>query len=489
METQARASTGLEGFDEVLHGGVIQNNSYLIVGSAGTGKTILSLQWLLAGLDIGEKCLYVALAEPVVNIKRNAAAFGWALEGVEIADLNPVEDDMEDRVEEYRIFSPSEVERAPLWKAIYDAVREVEPDRVVVDSVTQLRYLSTDDYQFRKQMLALVAFLQRNGCTSFLTYEPTELEREASVALAVDGIIRLRSDVSPQRVVGLRSLQVDKMRGSDFMTGYHPMRIKSDGIHIYPHRVEAPGDTRPGENRLNTGIEEIDELLHGGLESGTATILTGPCGAGKTTLGIQFLYASVANGDKAVLFTFEESRESIVNRSRNISLDLTDMVEKDLLRIERVNPMELYPDEFLNIVRKAVQNEDRRTVMLDSLRGYELAMEEFGSTTANIHNLVTYANREGVTTLLINEVEQITGDLVATEMQVSYLVDNIILLRYAEYANRVIRILTALKRRHSPLDTRLLEYAISDSGIAVRSEVRNMQGLLTGTPTAVPAFE
>ncbi|HYE73131.1 MAG TPA: ATPase domain-containing protein, partial [Blastocatellia bacterium] len=261
--TNQHKPTGITGLDEVLYGGLMPQSSYLLLGGAGTGKTILSLQWLLNGTQRGNKGLYITLAEPSDKIERNIAGFGWRLEGLELVDLTPTIEPRETGAGEYHVFPPSEVEHTPMWQGIYEAIEKHQPQRVVIDSVTQLRYLSTDEYQFRKQVLALVNFLSRSGCTSLLVFEPSEFERETSVGLAVDGIIRLRMEVSPNRVIGLRSVQVEKMRGSDFMSGLHPMRITNEGIRVFPHRIEKPGGNLPGERRIDSGISELDELLDG----------------------------------------------------------------------------------------------------------------------------------------------------------------------------------------------------------------------------------
>ena len=490
-----RVSTGIPGLDEVLHGGLLRNHSYLLVGAAGTGKTIASLQWLVGGVEAGERSLYITLAEPVENVKRNAAGFGWDFEGLDVLDLNPSgyadggasAGAGRQGVGEYSVFPPSDVEQAPAWERIYEAVRERAPQRVVLDSLTQLRYLSTDEYQFRKQVLALVLSLQRSGCTALLAFEPSELEREASVALAVDGVVKLRMEVSPHRMTGARSVEVTKLRGSDFMSGFHPMRFTPHGLAVYPHRVEVPDDTEPAKVQLTSGLPELDDLLGGGLDSGSSTIFSGPCGAGKTTLGMQFLIEAVRKGQRAIAYAFEESPSSILARCRSLGMPVDAMQGTDDLKIVRVNPMELYPDEFLWMLREAVEGEGREVVLIDSLRGYHLAMEEFGSSVAHVHNMVTYLNRMQVTSIIVNEIEQITGNLQATEMGVSYIADTIVLLRYAEYEGRVIKVLACLKKRHSSFDPTLCELKITPDGIEVGRELTKLRGILTGTPTTTPA--
>lgn len=478
---EPRVPTGIPGVDEIFFGGLISQRSYLLVGSAGSGKTVFSVQWLLEGRRRGERLLYITLTEPGNDIQRNMTSFGWQMEGIELLDLTPTSDANESG-EEYQVFAPSEVEHVAVWQAIYRAVKEKRPQRLVIDSVTQLRYLSTDEYQFRKKILGLVSFLNKSECTSLLSFETSELERETSVGLAVDGLIRLRAEVSPSRVIGLRSIQVEKFRGSDFISGMHPMRITDDGIHVFPHRIEPIGGHNPTVERLSSGIRQLDELLGGGLESGTTTIISGPSGVGKTTLGVAFLLAAVSAGERAVVFTFEESIESLMIRSRGIGMPLDTALEAGTLKIVRLNPMEQYPDEFLGKVREAVERDGFELVMIDSLRGYQLEMEQFGTPLDHIRNLVHYLNRNGVTSFLINEVEFITGSLRVTEMAVSHLADNIILLRYAEYAGRVIKVIICLKKRLGDFQPDLRGLHITANGIQVGAKLETLRGVLTGVP-------
>lgn len=478
---EPRVPTGIPGVDEIFYGGLVPHRSYLLVGGAGSGKTVFSVQWLMEGRRRGERLLYITLTEPASDIERNMASFRWQLEGIELLDLTPT-GEADESDEEYGVFSPDEVEQIAVWQAIYRAVKERRPQRLVIDSVTQLRYLSTDEYQFRKKILGLVSFLNRSGCTSLLSFEISELEREASVGLAVDGLIRLRAEVSPSRVIGLRSIQVEKFRGSDFISGMHPMRITGDGIHVFPHRIEPIGAQHPTVELLSSGIPQLDDLLGGGIESGTTTIISGPSGVGKTTLGVAFLASAITRGKRAVLFTFEEAIESLMIRSRGIGVPLDTVLEAGTLKIIRLNPMEQYPDEFLGKVRDAVEHEGFELVMIDSLRGYQLEMEQFGTPLDHIRNLVHYLNRHGVTSFLINEVEFITGSLRTTELAVSHLADNIVLLRYAEYAGQVIKVIACLKKRLGNFQPDLRELLITGQGIQVGEKLENLRGVLTGVP-------
>jgi circadian clock protein KaiC len=476
-----RVSSGIAGVDEILHGGFFTSSSYLIVGSAGTGKTVMSMQWLAAGVEAGERTLFVTLAEPAHKIRQNVESFGWPIDRIEIVDLTYVDESSGPGEGEYEIFPASDVERIPTWQNLFRVIEERRPSRIVIDSLTQLRYLSVDDYQFRKHLMRLVNFLDHCGCTALLAYEPVELEHEASVALAVDGIIRLRMQVSQNRVIGLRSMQVEKLRGSDFISGLHPFRITATGMTVFPHRIELIDRTPPSEDVLSTGVTELDELLAGGIETGTTSMLTGPPGVGKSTLSMRFVATAAERGYRGVIYAFEESIDSILRRSRNVGIDVEPLLADGRMRIVPVNALQLYPDEFLSMVRRDVDL-GASVVSVDSLRGYTLAMEEFGTPVAHLHNLVTHLNRRGVTTMLLNEVEFITGDLRATDLGVSHVADNIVLMRYAEYRSSVIKVIGCLKKRLGGFQPELRELKISSDGIHVSGKLSFLRGILSGIP-------
>jgi len=486
---QRRLPLGVPGLDEILFGGLIPRRCYLVAGQPGAGKTIFALQWLREMQRQQSRTLYITLAEPVEQVRRNMSAFGWQLEGIDMLDLTPGDQLDDVATGDYRIFPPSEVEQAPAWGAIYQAVKEKKPECLVLDSLTQLRYLSTDEYQFRKKVLSLVSFLNQSQCTAIVTFESSELEREAGVAIAVDGLIRLRCDISPSRIIALRSVQVDKFRGSDFLSGFHALRITANGIVVFPHRVERTSPDRLSETLLSSGSAELDELLGGGLESHTTTIISGPPGTGKTTIGMEFLRTAVARGERAVLFCFEESVESIVFRARAIGTPLEPLLADGSLQLLRTNALEEYPDEFLAHVRHAVEKDGATIVMVDSLRGYQLEMEQFGSPLAHIHNLIHYLRRNEVTCLLINEFDRISGDVQATELGVSHLSDNIILLRYAEYKGQVIKVVACLKKRLGSFQSELRELRIGAGGVIVGGKLDHLHGVLTGVPLWRPEVD
>ena len=476
-----RLPTGVPGLDAVLMGGLIPGRTYLILGRPGTGKTILSLQWLFAGQQRDETGLYLTLAEPADELAANIAGFGWSLENLAVRELTPIPS-LETLGEEYTVFRPNEVESRSIWNTIYESVQQVSPKRVVIDSIAQLRALSVDEYQFRKQVLMLVNWLNRRGCTTLLLLDPETAELETSIALAVDGVIRLWHEIAPARLISIRGLQVDKMRGSDFLSGVHPIRITSAGIVVYPHIIEQPSQVPYDLGQIPSGIPELDQMLHGGLEIGTSTIISGPAGVGKTSLALQFISQAVRAGMPAMVYSFEEPTSFMLRRAARLGIPLEDVVQTGLLAFHDINPMTMYPDEFLARLRREVGDNGRRVVLLDSTRGYNIAMEQFGALNVHLHNMLQYLHKEGVTTFLVNEVERLTGELLITEIGVSYIVDNVILLRYAEVDGRLIHVVNCLKKRMGDFDPDIREFLITPEGIRVGYRLEGLRGVLTGVP-------
>lgn len=480
-----RSPVEIPGVDEILNGGLLEGRSYLLAGSAGTGKTVFGLQWLLNGLKKGEKGLFITLAEPSGDVHDNISGFGWSLDGLDVVDLTPKDlEQISNWEDEYHLFASVDVEDLPYWRSVYKAVDEHRPRRLVLDSLTQLRFVSSDDFQFRKKVMLLVALLSRFNCTALFLYEPKEMDKDSSVALAVDGIFRLRKEISQARVIGLRDFQVEKMRGSDFLYGMHPLKIDKAGIHVFPHFIENTGVlTNPGETMIASGLPALDAMLCGGIENGTTTLITGPSGVGKSTLSTIFIRNSILQlGQKAVYYSFEESRNSLVARCSGLGIPIEELLENGSLKFTRVNPMELYPDQFLHQVRRDIEGEGRCHVVIDSIRGYQLAMEEFGKPIGHLHNLTTYLNRHGVTTYLTLEAETITGSLRASELIMSHLADNILVLRYADYEGRVIKAIGCLKKRIGNFSAELRELVLrpAPEGVHVGSVLRGLRAILTG---------
>ncbi|MCX7854787.1 MAG: AAA family ATPase [Anaerolineae bacterium] len=472
-----RISTGVPGLDEILHGGLIPGRAYLIRGGPGTGKTTLGLHFLSAGATLGEKTLCITLTEPAGQIRQNAERRGIDISQVEFLDLTPTPDFFV-QVETYDIFSPAEVERGPITQQITEAVKSICPARVLVDSMTQFRYLATDPFQYRKQVLSFVRFLTESGATVLFTSESSPEAPDADLQFLADGIIEL------QREGDQRSLSVLKFRGSSFRQGRHSMRLDEEGMKVFPRLTPEVYRREFIPEPIPSGVPELDELLHGGLERGTTTLITGASGLGKTTLGLQFMKEAAGRGERSVVYLFEESVETLLTRCQSVNIPAGVMVERGTLNIVRVEPLQYTPDEFARLVRQEVEEKGTRIVMIDSVAGYRLSIRG-EDLTAHLHALCKYLTNMGATVLLTVEVEQIVGDVTATGLGISYLADNILFLRYLEINGELRKAIGVLKKRLSDFEKTLREIEITRYGIKVGKPLTHLRGILTGTPEFV----
>lgn len=481
MESTDRISTGIPGIDEILCGGLLPASAYLLVGGPGTGKTVLSLRFLMEGARRSEKCLLISFGESERRVRRDAASFGWSLDGIHFEDFSGIGSG---RVPagEYKVFRLSDVEGEPVWGRLRETIAKYEPARLVIDSVSFLKFLSADEFQYRRQLQSLLAQLSGQGCVCILLVSPLELEKDATLAFAVDGVVRLERILSENRLVEIRTLEVEKFRGSSYLGGRHAMRISESGISLWPHRTEPIAGAGTPTGLITSGIEGVDELMGGGLPTGSSTLIAGPAGAGKTTLGVQLLASAAASGLKGALYSFEESIESIIRRCRGLSIPLEEHIRENRILMRQVNPMEVYPDEFAETVRRDIEQQRCDVILLDSLRGYEMALETFGNAVANVQNLIQLVRRLGRSLIVISEQELVTGNLQISRAGVSYVSDNVLLLRLAEYRGEVIRLIVCLKKRGGAHQTAIRELKFSNEGISVGRTFKELSGLLTGVP-------
>lgn len=373
----------------------------------------------------------------------------------------------------YDVFSPADVERGPTTDKIKDVVEKLKPSRVFVDSATQFRYLTTDAFQFRKQMLALARFFIEQGATVIFSSEGSADAPDDDLQFLSDGVINL--DFQTTR----RTISVSKFRGSGFQSGEHAMRLENRGVEVFPQLV-------PGEHHrdfvpqpLPFGVPELDKLLYGGLERGTVTIVSGPAGVGKTTLGLQFLREAVSRGERSVVYSFEENSETMLRRCDGIRIPVRSMLEQGTLSLVEVEPSRYTTDEFARLVRNEVEENNTRVVMLDSTSGYQLSLS-IKDLASPLNVLCRYLKNMGVTTILVSEVESITGEFRATEAGISYLVDNVIFLRYVETSGELHRTIGILKKRSSDFYKTICEFEITGRGIRVGKTFTMMGGILGG---------
>jgi circadian clock protein KaiC len=474
-----RITTGIDGLDTVLHGGLIPERGYMLTGRPGTGKTILGLHYLTAGVENGEACLYVNLEETEADIRANAATLGFDLDGVAFLDLSPRED-VFTTGQQYDVFAPAEVEGPDVAELISERVRAVEPDRVFVDPLTQLRNLAPDDYQFRKQVTAFVRFVEGRDATVLFTSQATAAAPDDDLQFLSDGTIELA------RGEGGRTLSVPKFRGSATERGTHAVRIDDDGMSVYP--VLTPGEHAREftPDAVSSGVPEIDELLHGGLERGTVTILSGPTGVGKTTLGMQFMKEAAGRGERSVAYLFEENAGTLLARSRAVNIPAGEMIERGTLSVEEIEPLERSPAEFASMVRREVERRDAKIVMIDGIDGYRLSLQSTeGTLERELNSLGRYLKNMGVAVVLVDSVDAVTGEFQPTDGGVSYLADNIVFLRYLEMEGELRKAIGILKKRTSDFERTLREFEITRHGIKVGEPLSAMRGILSGTPELV----
>jgi circadian clock protein KaiC len=477
-----RVSTGIDGLDEVLHGGLIPGRSYLVRGDPGTGKTILGFNYLLAGVAADETVLYINLEEQAGDVRENAASLGIDLSGVEFLDLSPdsaffVED------QSYDVFSADEVDRDPLTAEIIERVESLAPDRVFIDPITQLRYLSADEYQFRKQVMGLRQFFSDHDGTVLFTSQSTADQSDEDLQFLSDGTIALDHSQTHHR-----TLRVPKFRGSDTRSGTHAVRIGDGGLTVFPELLPGRADDSadPSLDTISSGVPEVDELLGGGVERGTVTILSGATGVGKTTTGTQFVKEAAGRGERSVVYLFEENTTTMLSRSQSVNIPVREMMDRGTLHVEEVEALDVSPQEFAQTVRAEVEREGAELVMIDGISGYRQSVHgSDAALTKRLHTLCRFLKNAGVTVLLIDEVANVTGEFAATNAGVSYLADNIVFLRHLELHGELRKAIGVLKKRTSHFERTLREFEITEHGLKVGEPLHDLRGVLSGTPELV----
>lgn len=471
MQQQAdRVSTGILALDEILHGGLVPGRNYLVHGEPGTGKTILGLHFLTAGVASGEPTLFLSFAEAEASLRSHAEKMGFDLSNITFLDMTPSSGFFAE-VQTYDIFAPAEVEREPTAARIVETVEALKPCRVFIDAITQLRYLTSDEPAFRRYVFSLLRYLGEMGATVLFTSESTPTAPDEDLQFLADGIIGLH------RNTVLRWVVVEKLRGTGYEQGRHALRITDDGIHIYPRLMPAVYMREFVAETVSSGIAELDAMLHGGLERGTVTLVSGPVGTGKTTLGLHFMKEAARRGERSVVFLFEEAVETVLHRSEAIGIPVHDMLEAGTLALIPVEPLRLGPEEFAQMVRAEVEARGARVVMIDSVSGYRLALRG-QDLEEHLHALSRYLRNMGVTTLMVNETESIFGMARVTERGISYMADNVIFLRYLELDGLLRKVIGILKKRVSGFENATRELTIDEAGIHLGAPLIDVGGML-----------
>lgn len=475
-----RMRTGVEGLDNILEGGLPENRIYLLEGDPGTGKTTIALQFLMEGARLGENGLYVTLSETKEELQAVAESHGWSLAGFDIYELVPLEESLKPE-SQYTIFHPSEVELGETTNAVLKEVERIRPRRVVFDSLSEMRLLAGEALRFRRQILALKQYFAAHKSTVLLLDDKVSDGRNLQVQSIAHGVISLEH-LAVEYGAERRRLRVIKLRGSRFSGGYHDFNIETGGIRVFPRLVAAEHRQEFAPEPISSGLPELDSLLGGGLDRGTSTLVIGPAGSGKSTLTAQFVAYVAARGERAVVYIFDEIRETYLARSAGIGTDIRDFVDQGLIKIEQIDPAEVAPGEFASRVMRAVQGEGARVVVIDSLNGYLNAMPEERFLTIQMHELLMSLNQQGVVTLLVMAQHGFLGSTMGTPVDVSYLADTVLMLRYFEAGGAVRRALSVVKKRSGAHENTIREVQVSSTGIRIGAPLTEFQGVLTGVP-------
>ncbi|ACK51698.1 Non-specific serine/threonine protein kinase [Methylocella silvestris BL2] len=478
----SRISTGSAGLDAVLRGGLPDNRVYLLEGAPGSGKTTLALRYLLEGVGRGERVLYVTLSETSEELEAVAASHGWSLDGVDLFELASANEVLGDGREQ-SILYPWEMELGGTVRLIQEKVEEVRPSRVVFDSLSEMRLLAQDPLRYRRQVLALKQFFVGRHITVVLVDDLTgeNGQRDAHLHSLCHGVIsleRLTLDFGAAR----RRLEVQKLRGVDFVAGFHDFTIRTGGLEVYPrliateHQAPFAGDPTP------SGVIELDNLLAGGPLRGTSTLVTGPAGAGKTTVALQYLYAACERGEASALFEFDERVGTLLVRARAMGLDLQKHIDSGVLTIMQIDPAEISPGEFAWTIRRQVEDRSARVLVIDSLIGYLASMPQEEQLILQMHELLSYLNHQGVVTFLIYPQAGLVGGMGTGTLNISYVADAVILIRFFEVEGRLRKAISIIKNRGGAHEDTIRELRIDARGIRVGEPLTAFKGVMTGTP-------
>jgi circadian clock protein KaiC len=475
-----KAAIGISGLDDILLGGLAPGHVYLLEGSPGTGKTTIALQFLIEGARLGERGLYITLSETEDELRAGARSHGWELgDLIHVFELLPPENLLNEEHQQSLLYS-SDLELGETTKAVLDAIDRSRPARIVLDSLSEIRLLAQSSLRYRRQILAMKHYFAKQGATVLMLDDLTTDVNDKTVHSIAHGVIRLE-ELAPLYGAERRRLRVIKYRGQRFRGGFHDFAIQNGGVEVFPRLVS--GEHKPGFERIvmSSGIPELDALLGGGVETGSSTMVMGPAGAGKSLLALHFATAAVARGERAALFIFDEELSLLRDRALVMGIDIETLRASGNLIVEQVDAAEQSPGEFTHRVRMSIERHKVRTVVIDSLNGYQAAMPEEQFLVLHVHELLQFLNRQGASTFLTVAQSGLVGDM-KSPVDVTYLSDTVILMRYFEAFGRVRRAISIIKKRFGTHENTIRELKISRAGIAIGAPLEGFQGVLRGIP-------
>jgi circadian clock protein KaiC len=476
LPAQDRASTGIAGLDDVLGGGLPTGHVYLVEGDPGSGKTTLGLHFLLEGVRLGEKGLYVTLSETEQELRTVAASHGWSLDGIELFELVSSEGLSPDL--EQSILHPSQIELGETVRGVIAAVERLQPKRVIFDSLSEMRLLAQDPLRYRRQVLALKKFFSDQGCTVIMLDDRSSRDTDQQLHSIAHGVINVEQAVDqygPER----RRLRVLKMRGIKFRGGEHDVVLDTGGLSVFPRLVAAEHRLQSEFRVISTGVPKLDELMGGGLPCGNNSLFMGPSGVGKTTTAVAAVLNVLRGGDRAVYYLFDEALSTLVVRAKALGMDIEPYLKSGQLKVVALDPAEVSPGEFAHMVQYAVEEDGALVVVIDSLNAYLQAMPGSKYLMLQMHELLTYLNHRNVVTILILGQHGVLGEL-HSDVDMSYLADGVLLFRFFEARGRLLKAVSMVKSRTTRHEQTIREFRMGPRGLELGPELTDFEGVLAG---------
>lgn len=482
MLSQSKDQTGISGLDDILQGGLPHGHLYLVEGEPGTGKTTLALGFVRTGMLAGETTLYVTLSETAHELRLVAESHGWSLDGLEIVEL---ERDVAHHAPEtqYTVFESTEVELRTTMEALFSAANRLKPTRVVIDSLSELRLLARDSLRFRREMLGMKRFFAERGASVLILDDLTQDAHEGLIQSIAHGVIRLERMITEYGAERRRMI-VPKLRGARYREGYHDYRIESGGLRIFPRLVAAEHREAMLPGQLLSGVSNLDDLLGGGLDRGTSTILMGPSGVGKSTIGMVYAVAAAAKGERSEILLFDENLGTYLARDRALEIGLQAHLDTGLVTLRQIDPSELSPGELTDLLRDAVENRGVRHLVIDSVNGVIEAMPGEKTLMIQVHELLAYLGQKSVTTVVTLAQHGLMGPSIGSAADLSYLSDTVVLLRYFEAYGEIRQAVSVIKKRTGDHERTVRELKIGKGGFTVGEKLSGFQGVFSGVPHA-----
>lgn len=474
-----KCKTGVPGLDEVLCGGLPRNQIFLLQGQPGTGKTTLALQFLMEGARRNEKSLYITFSETKIELEMVAQSHDWDLSKISILELSALSHSNAS-VEHTTLFHPSEIELSKTIKILLDKIQEVNPQRIVFDSISELRLLAESSLRYRRQMLAFKEFFIGRGATVIFLDDLTTEAGDLHVQSIVHGVMLLEKFRAAYGVER-RQFHIAKLRGVEFRGGTHDYLIKRGGIIIFPRLVSAEHTEEFSRKTFSSDVPELDALMGGGLDSGTSNLILGPAGTGKSTIALRFALAAAERGEKVAIYSFEEGTNTLMARAQSLKMDLKKYVSSGRITLRKIDPAELTPGQFAALLRSTSAEDKASMVIIDSLNGYIHAMPEQQFLMLQLHELLSYLSNQGVVSILILAQAGIMGSM-QSPLDLTYLADSVIITRFFEASGAVKKAISVIKKRSGPHEDTLRELKIGEGGVIVGPVLSEFSGIFSGIP-------